>query len=109
MSNPAQLFNTEVAKRADDLFMEWWALWTIPGTKRGRGHARKAFKKALKFATFDELCEGVKTYMAWNIANENPPRHIKHPATWLNAESWADDLAADQDDPFAGFTDGGQD
>ncbi|MHA1569828.1 MAG: hypothetical protein ACTSXZ_10180 [Alphaproteobacteria bacterium] len=80
--------------RAD--FEAWWILWTIAGTKRGRGHASTAYAKARNLATHDELSGGVIRYMAWCAEVGQPVSKIKHPTTWLNAQSWADDLPSEE-------------
>jgi hypothetical protein len=76
-------------------FERWWSLWSIPGTKRGKGHARRAYIRARRSGIEPEvLAGGVSRYMRWADREAKEPRFIKHPATWLNAESWADELPA---------------
>lgn len=75
-------------------FDEFWNAWTIPGTKRGRGHAEKAFEKALcaKHApSLPVLVAGVMRYMAHCKLKGVEPEFIKHPATWLRAKGWYDE------------------
>ena len=76
----------------DEQFDSWWALWDIPGTKRGKGAARRAFKTALKVAPYDEICRGTVAYMAWCRAENQSIRFTKHPSTFLCGECWADEL-----------------
>jgi hypothetical protein len=57
--------------------------------KVGRGDALKAFEKALKIATPEQLHAGALRYAA---ARENEdPTYTKHPATWLNKQCWLDE------------------
>lgn len=66
-----------------ELFDAWWECYP---EKVGKGAARKAFQRAIKIATLDEMVEGVRRYRA-----EKPPdRSWCHPSTWLNQERWLD-------------------
>lgn len=73
----------EPGSDADPEFTEWWK--HVP-KKEDKGAARKAWKKARKAATFEQLLDGIKSYAA------HDPRvargFIKNPATWLNGECW---------------------
>ena len=74
-------------------FSAWWLLWSLPGTKRGRGAALRKYAQARRRGVPAEaLAAGVARYMAWCAARGDPPSLIKHPATWLNAGCWDDDL-----------------
>jgi uncharacterized protein YdaU (DUF1376 family) len=55
---------------------------------KGRGQAIRAFKKAIQKTDVETLIRGAKAYAA---DPSRKPEFTKHPATWLNAESWADD------------------
>lgn len=62
--------------------------WKIYPIKVGKQAARKAFDKALKSATLEEILEGAKRYAS------DPNRHpsyTAHASTWLNAGRWADE------------------
>jgi len=75
-------------------FDDWWARWTIPGTKRGKRIARKKLLDVLASGdvTFDQICDAVDRYMDfcrdWNL----PANKIKHPANWLDGGHWDDEL-----------------
>lgn len=74
---------SESAIRND--FTDWYIEYP---RKASRAVAEKAYIKARKKATADELLEGVKRYAA------DPNREqefTKLPATWLNAGSWDDE------------------
>lgn len=66
-----------------DPFDEFWAAYPL---KRDKEAARRAFGRVLKqrLATFPEIMAGVRRYL-----DESPGAYTKHPATWLNAGSWA--------------------
>lgn len=63
--------------------------------KKSRGDAEKAWKQAIK-AGHDpkEIMEGLKRNLA--DMTKRDPQFIPYPATWLRAQSWADepDVAA---------------
>jgi hypothetical protein len=62
--------------------------WSVYPRKVGKRDAERAYGRALKVATSEEIFEGAKRYAA------DPNRTAEftaHPATWLNRGSWADD------------------
>lgn len=64
------------------------AFWKIYPRKVGKQAAQKAFLKALKAATAEEILTGAKRYA------EDPNRAASftaHPTTWLNAGRWNDE------------------
>ena len=67
-------------------FDEFWELYP---RKTAKGHARKAYKNALKRATHEEIIAGVKNYRREMAGKE--AEFLKHPATWLNADCWLDE------------------
>jgi hypothetical protein len=75
--------SSETAIRND--FTDWYIEYP---RKASRGLAEKAYIKARKKATADELLDGARRYAA------DPNREqefTKLPATWLNAGSWDDE------------------
>jgi hypothetical protein len=70
----------------NDDFENWWKDYPH---KIGKAFAKKAFASAIKIATYEELVEGVKRY----IANKPPDINYCNPATWLNQERWKDEPA----------------
>lgn len=70
-------------KGSCESFEQWWAVYP---NKVARGGAEKAFEKAIKLATLDELIQGAKWY------SENKPEYADwaHGATWLNQKRWLD-------------------
>lgn len=70
----------------DDGFATFWA--TYP-RRIGKGAALKAWKKALKVATADQILAGAETYA--QIRAGDDPQYTAHPATWLNQQRWEDE------------------
>jgi hypothetical protein len=66
-------------------FDEFWDLYP---RKVGKQDARKAFERALRNASLEEIFEGLQRFVA------DPNRVLTftpHPATWLNQGRWGDD------------------
>lgn len=60
----------------------------------GKEAARRAFVKAVKSGTpAADIVEGARRYAAATAAAGTETRYIAHPATWLNAGRWNDDMA----------------
>ena len=67
-------------------FEEFWSEYPA---KKGKGQARKAFKAALKKATFDELMTALRVFSEATRATDK--QFIPHASTWLNGERWLDE------------------
>jgi len=76
----------EIAERfADYHFTKFWEHYP---KKVDKGAAIKAFRRALKKADAKDVVDGALAYaLDPNLPDEK--RFIKNPATWLNAEAWA--------------------
>ena len=70
----------------DALFGEWYAAYP---KKASRGAARKAYRAALRKVGPAVLLGGAKRYAAENVGEDK--QFLRHPATWLNGEGWADE------------------
>jgi hypothetical protein len=68
----------------EPFFLTFWGVYP---RKVGKGAARKAYRNALKRASFDEILAGAKRY----AASSPDPEYTKHPSTWLNADCWLDE------------------
>ena len=78
--------------KEEDLFDEFWNCYP---RKLDKAKAFRAFRSALKRATFEDILAGVIAYR--NDPKRNPD-FTKYPASWLNADSW-DNAAAQADTP----------
>lgn len=74
------------------LFDEFWNAYP---RKLDKAKAFRAFRSALKRATFEDILAGVIAYR--NDPKRNPD-FTKYPASWLNADSW-ENAAAQADTP----------
>jgi hypothetical protein len=72
----------EEHSKSDDLFIEFWNAYP---RKLDKAKAFRAFKSALKRATFEDILAGVIAYR--NDPQRNPD-FTKYPATWLNSDAW---------------------
>ena len=67
-------------------FAEFWAAYP---KRVARGTAAKAYAKAIKKADPAEILTGAHRYAA---DPTRKPEFTSHPATWLNAERWTDEV-----------------
>jgi len=79
--------NDKKQPEAQPDFDEFYAAYP---RKVGKGNARKAYAKALKVATHDEIMFGLSQQRPSMEAKEK--QFIAHPATWLNGERWDDEI-----------------
>jgi hypothetical protein len=71
------------AKQLEE-FEAWWQHYP---KRVARKEAERAFLKARKSASLEELIAGAKRY----AASITDPKFTAHPATWLNAGRWSDE------------------
>lgn len=81
--------SNEVSVRAKPDTPEFEAIWKAYPRKVGKGAARKAWAKARKVASFEEIASGLAAFVASSTGTEQ--RFIPHPSTWLNEERWNDE------------------
>jgi hypothetical protein len=78
-----------------ELFDEFWKEYP---RKLDKGAALRAFRSALKVATFEQILAGA-------IAYRNDPNRdsefTKYPATWLSAEAWSNEIQPSADSEAA--------
>ena len=76
------LENNLTKAQSEELFNEFWTAYP---RKLDKAKAFRAFRSALKRATFEDILAGVLLY-------RNDPKRdtdfTKYPATWLNNDSW---------------------
>jgi len=80
--------NKDLSSKQDE-FDQWYSRYP---KKEAKEAARKAFAKARKAATLQELLDGIDRYAA-SVAGKQR-EYIALPATWLNAGRWQDEVAA---------------
>lgn len=73
--------------------------WISCPRKVGKGAARKAYARALLKTAPETLLDGIQSY-GRSRAGE-PEQFTVHPATWLNAERWLDQMGVNGAAPFA--------
>ena len=81
----------ERTKESDVLFIQFYDLYP---KKQGKQSAIKAFEKALKQTTHENILAGLRNYKAQIASKNTEMQYIKQPATWLNAGCWDDDYGS---------------
>ena len=77
------LLETNLTKaQSEELFNEFWTAYP---RKLDKAKAFRAFRSALKRATFEDIIAGVLLY---RNDPKRDPDFTKYPATWLNNDSW---------------------
>ena len=74
-----------------NMFNDAWAAYP---RKVGKGHAEKAWAKAIKKIDERELCKLLSQYIDSLVGKDS--KFIPHLSTWLNGERWHDDIEAPQ-------------
>lgn len=70
--------------------MSFDVFWQCYPRRVAKLAAKKAYEKALKSATHEQIMVGVQGYAIYTRNTEH--QFIKHPASWLNAGCWDDEL-----------------
>jgi hypothetical protein len=81
--------------KAKELFEEFWKEYP---RKVDRAKALRAFKSALTRSTFEQILAGA---IAYRNDTMRKPEFTKYPATWLNADSWENEIAPSPDSEAA--------
>jgi hypothetical protein len=79
---------------SDDEFESFERWWVIYPRRVDKARARKAYRSALTRADAATLLAGASRYAHETRGSEL--RFVKHPATWLNADSWLDEPGANR-------------
>jgi hypothetical protein len=66
------------------------AFYALYPRREKKGTARPAYEKALKKVNHEVIMEGVRRYLAKIDKEKIERKYIGLPASWLNAEQWAD-------------------
>jgi hypothetical protein len=64
-------------------FDQFWARYPKCPRRTDKPGSRKALTRALKFASFEEIMDGLKRYPF-----SPDPQYIPLPTTWLNQQRW---------------------
>lgn len=64
------------------------AFWSLYPRKVGKLDAMKAYEKARRLASAEDILAGVHQY---RLHLPEEMRYVAHPATWLNAGRWFDE------------------
>jgi hypothetical protein len=73
------------------LEMEFARFWRVYPRRVGKAAARKAWRKATRIASPEEIIAGAeRAARSWTAAATSL-QYVPHPSTWLNAERWTDD------------------
>lgn len=76
--------------RVESDFLDFYAAYP---RHVGKEAARRAFEKAVKAGTpATDIVESARRYAAATAAAGTETRYVAHPATWLNAGRWSDDM-----------------
>jgi len=76
----------EPLNNIDTAFKQFWDEYP---RKKDKGHARRAFEKALEKTDLETILNGVRLYK--DHESDNEIEFIAYPATWLNGERWEDE------------------
>jgi len=76
----------EPLNNIDTAFKQFWSEYP---RKKDKGHARRAFEKALEKTDLETILDGVRLYKTAEAHNDI--EFIAYPATWLNGERWEDE------------------
>jgi len=84
----------EPAQQLQSDFEDWWAGWTIPGTKRAKSEAMTEYRKLIKSGVVDhpKLCATLARYMAYHRQEGTEKSKIIHPNRWLKRHRFDDEI-----------------
>lgn len=68
----------------EEQFECWWKMYP---RRIAKANARKAFDKAIRKTSMEELLNGITAY----VAHKPSYCDYAHPASWLNSERWLDE------------------
>jgi hypothetical protein len=80
--------DTDTDKKKESCSNEFERFWKAYPRRVGKKAAEKALAKALRETTIEEI----ERALVRQTASWSDPKFIPHPATWLNAGRWADEV-----------------
>lgn len=78
----------------------WQSYKAIHTGKGGKEEAKKSFLKALKESTFEEIAQGLHSYMT-DCHSKNI--YTKQVVVWLNKKGWKDEYTTAKEEPKSDF------
>lgn len=93
-TNIANIKDKDITKDKDkNIYMsEFESLWEIYPNKKGKDVAIKKYLLARKQgATYEEVRQGLESYIDYCNKNNLNIQYIKHGSTWFSQKSWKDD------------------
>ena len=72
-------------KQEPDRFSEFWSIYP---KKKARGDAERAWQKAMKTTDPEKIIGAARIFA--RQCEDQDLKYIKHPATWLNSQSYHD-------------------
>ncbi len=75
------------------------AFWAAYPKRQGKGEARTAFAKQLKFTDATTLINAANDFARWCEVKQTDKQYIPLAATWLNQSRWEDELDFEQSKP----------
>lgn len=73
-------------------FEKFWQAYPL---KKGKQAARRAFDRARKLTTLDNMLSAIRKQKGWEQWTRDNGKYIPHPATWLNQGRWDDQSYVD--------------
>lgn len=85
-SNVAPDARPETETETEQSNVQFEEFWSAYPRRQDRGHAEKAFDKAVKRASLSDIMAGLKRYQF-----SDDPKFIPLATTWLNGDRWRDE------------------
>lgn len=73
-------------------FEKFWQAYPL---KKGKQAARRAFDRARKLTTLDNMLSAIRKQKGWEQWTRDNGKYIPHPAKWLNQGRWDDQSDVD--------------
>lgn len=80
-------------KKTNDDFEKFWKAYP---KKKAKATAQRAFEKAIKKTDLETILRGIEAQKKSRQWQEADGRFVPHPATWLNAGAWDDEVTEEE-------------
>jgi len=91
LPSPSEAKKEVKSSKQEQLEADFSFFWTIYPKKQGKKEALKAYIKARKKASRDELLEALREVKQKDWRNREL-QYVPHASTWLNQERWTDEV-----------------